>query len=133
MYNNARGRLLFVNQVNIYDAKVQRFYNIVHDDVSVIRAWQAHKAEEKWLHVTKETFKIVIVKIDNRDIPSDNLPYKEYTLTANNPQILHIPGGYANGFKAVEAESIMTIFSNYSLEQSNEDSFRFDANRWYCW
>jgi dTDP-4-dehydrorhamnose 3,5-epimerase len=44
-----------------------------------------------------------------------------------------IPGGYANGFKALEDNSRLLAFSNLSLEESRQDDYRFEKNMWKNW
>lgn len=44
-----------------------------------------------------------------------------------------IPKGYANGIKALEVDSELMVFSNKTLEVSNKDSWRYDANLWFDW
>src|SRR6185437_9694496 len=104
-----RGNLFFFND---FDMKtVRRFYIIEPGDTNIVRAWQAHQKEQKWLYVIKGSFKIVVVKPDGWEKPSQKLFTKEIILKSDSNQLLHIPGGYANGFKALEANSKLMVFS----------------------
>jgi hypothetical protein len=38
--------------------------------------------------------------------------------------ILEIGGGYFNGFEALEEGSVLMVFSDFSLEESNNDNYR---------
>ncbi|MBN9300149.1 MAG: WxcM-like domain-containing protein [Filimonas sp.] len=132
-YEDIRGILSFVNEFNLKANNIQRFYNIKHNDPSIVRAWQAHKKEQKWFYVLSGSFKIVLVKPDNWTNPSSLLPYSDFILNSNEPKMLHVPGGFANGFKALEPGSIITIFSDFTLSESKIDSYRFESNLWYTW
>jgi dTDP-4-dehydrorhamnose 3,5-epimerase-like enzyme len=126
-----RGRLFFFND---FDMKpVRRFYIIEHTDTNIVRAWQAHQKEQKWLYVVKGSFKIVVVKPDNWEKPSQKLLTKEIILKSDGNQLLHIPGGYANGFKALEVNSKLMVFSDFSIADAGKDDFRFDKDLWYDW
>jgi dTDP-4-dehydrorhamnose 3,5-epimerase len=130
-YEDARGRLIYFND---FDMKaVKRFYMIEHPDTSIVRAWQGHKIEQKWFYVIQGNFKIVLVQLDNWEDPSDNLTPYEFNLGSNDRKILHVPGKFANGFKALEANSKMMVFSSFTVEESSNDNYRFDKDKWYNW
>ncbi len=126
-----RGTLSFFNYFDM--APVKRLYVIEHPDTIIVRAWQAHKMEQKWFYVVEGSFKIVVLKLDNWEKPSKNLPVQEFILDSGMNRILHIPGGYANGFKALEAHSKLIVFSDFSIEDAGKDDFRFDRSLWYDW
>jgi len=128
---DARGKLIFFNDFDL--ASVKRFYIIVHPDTEVVRAWQGHQKEEKWFYPLDGAFKIVLVQPDNWENPSSNLTIEEYVLESYQQQILHIPGGYANGFKALKSKSRIIVFSSFTVEESANDNFRFDKSLWYRW
>lgn len=127
-FTDSRGTLHFVNDFH-FDG-IKRFYTITHPDISVIRAWQGHKIETKHFFVSKGKFLIFWVEIDNWDKPSKDLKINRQILSVDEPQILIVPPGTANGFKALEANSIMVVFSDLSLEESGGDMYRFDSNYW---
>ena len=52
---DARGKLTFFNDFDM--GAVKRFYVIEHPDTETVRAWQAHKTEQKWFHVIAGSFK----------------------------------------------------------------------------
>jgi dTDP-4-dehydrorhamnose 3,5-epimerase-like enzyme len=130
-YKDDRGSISFVNSF-LMDS-VKRFYVITPQNTQVIRAWQGHKKEGKWFHVLNGSFLIVLIEIDNWEAPSENLNYQEFVLHADNNQILHIPNGYANGYKALENDSKLLVYSDATLSESANDDYRFDANRWFDW
>lgn len=131
MFSDERGTLSYVNDFNMQEIK--RFYLIRHTDVSIVRAWQGHQAEQKWFYVTNGKFKIIVVKPDNWEKPSMALSLDEFILSADQPGVLHIPGGYANGFKALVPDSQMIVFSDFTVEQSKNDNYRFETGLWGTW
>jgi dTDP-4-dehydrorhamnose 3,5-epimerase-like enzyme len=131
LHQDERGKLAFVNDFDL--SQVKRYYIIEHNDVTVIRAWQGHKKEQKWFQVISGSFKIALVQPDNWGNPSENLEVKEFILDAKNNQVLHIPSNFANGFKALEENSRMIVFSDFSIAESSDDNYRFESNKWFDW
>ncbi|MGN6531099.1 MAG: dTDP-4-dehydrorhamnose 3,5-epimerase family protein [Ginsengibacter sp.] len=130
-FEDSRGKLIFFNDFDMKN--VRRFYLIEHSDTSTVRAWQGHKNEKKWFYVVEGSFKIVLVKPDDWQNPTLNLPFEEYNLSASKTEILYVPGGYANGFQSVEPKSKIMVFSSFTVEESVKDDLRFDKNLWYKW
>ncbi len=130
-HEDARGKLTFFNDFDMKDVK--RFYVIEHPDTEIVRAWQGHKIEQKWFYVLAGSFKVVIVQPDDWMDPSDSLQMQEFILQSEGNEILHVPGGFANGFKALMPQSKMMVFSDCTVAESSHDNFRFDANKWYNW
>ncbi len=131
IHQDERGKLFYANEFDL--SEVKRYYIIEHHDTKVIRAWQAHQKEQKWFQVISGSFLVVIVRPDNWENPSEKLEVRKFVLTADENQILHIPGNFANGFKALEKNSRMIVFSDFSLEESSKDNFRFDSKLWFDW
>jgi dTDP-4-dehydrorhamnose 3,5-epimerase-like enzyme len=130
-FEDERGKLIFFND---FDMKpVKRFYIIEHLDTSVVRAWQGHQKEQKWFYVTKGCFRIILLQPDNWENPSEKLPFQEVVLKASAPEVLAVPAGFVNGFKALESESGIMVFSSFTVEESACDNFRFDKDKWYNW
>jgi dTDP-4-dehydrorhamnose 3,5-epimerase len=130
-HEDARGKLIFFNNFDM--SGVRRFYMIEHPDTEMIRAWQGHQKEEKWFYVVDGSFKIVLVQPDNWENPSVDLRTEEFVLQSGEPQILYVPGGYANGFKALKQKSRIIVFSSFTVEESAKDNFRYDKEQWYTW
>ena len=130
-FTDERGKLIFFNDFDMKEVK--RFYIIEHPDTSIVRAWQGHKIEKKWFHVISGSFKVGLVQPDNWEKPSPELKVEEFILRAGDNSILFIPGNYANGFKAMEPGSGITVFSSFSVEESAADNYRFDKSMWYNW
>ncbi len=130
-FKDNRGELDYFNSFSFDDIK--RFYIIKNKNDFSIRAWQGHKIEKKYFFVTKGSFIICAVKVDNWSNPSPNLNVYSFDVIESEPQILHIPSGYANGFKAMSRESNLIVFSNLRLEESQNDIYRFPQDLWYNW
>lgn len=130
-YTDQRGQLDFFNEFDM--SPIKRVYFTTHFDVDVIRAWQGHTIESRWFICVKGGFTVKLVEIDNWENPSDNLRVYEYQLSANNPKVLFIPKGFANGFKALEANAKLMIMSNYGFNEIENNQIRFDQNKWTKW
>lgn len=129
MHVDERGVLAFVNDFQMND--VQRFYLIRHFDTEVIRAWQGHRTEEKWFFPVSGSFLVAAVCPDDWDRPSPDLPVEQFVLNASNPQVLYLPAGLANGFRALTPDSALAVFSNRSLQESGLDDVRFPSHYWF--
>jgi dTDP-4-dehydrorhamnose 3,5-epimerase len=127
-YTDPRGTIRFVNDFSFEGVK--RFYIITHPDTSVIRAWQGHQEETKYFYVVKGSFLINWIKIDNWDKPSQNLKINKQIISDQRSEILKVEAGHANGFKALEPDSTIIIYSDFTLKQSKADDYRFPADYW---
>ncbi|WP_394749402.1 cupin domain-containing protein [Spongiimicrobium salis] len=123
-----RGVLRFFN--NFAMDKIVRFYEIAPSSTEIVRAWQGHKKESKWFYCTQGSFKIQLIKVDDFDRPSEDLQPEIFTLTDRIAGVLHVPGGYASGFKAIEENSKMMVYSDMNLVDSSNDDFRFPMDKW---
>lgn len=130
-YSDERGQLEFFNEFDV--SPVKRIYFTTHFNTNTIRAWQAHKIESRWFLCVKGSFKVKLVDIDNWENPSNNLKVYEYKLSASKQEILYIPNGFANGFKALEINSKLMVMSNYSFNEIENDQVRFNQNKWTKW
>lgn len=127
-FSDDRGELNFFNDFNM--SEIVRMYEIRPNDIETIRGWQAHQKEKKWFYCNSGSFVLNLVEVDNFDTPSKSLIPKQYVLTANQPSVLEISGGYATAFKAQEENSTLIVFSDYDLEASKDDDFRFSLDIW---
>lgn len=129
-HTDERGAISFVNGFGMEEVK--RLYHIHHLRTNTIRAWQGHKREQKWFYVLEGSFNIQLVTPDDWTDPSNDLEVIDYKLDALT-NVLHVPGGYANGFKAATENSKMIIFSDFSVDESNNDNYRFHQDLWVDW
>lgn len=110
--------------MNAFDMKsVVRMYTIV-PAMGVIRAWQGHRVEAKWFSALYGEVEVCIIPVLDWEVPFGvGEPYT-YVLSSANPQVLHIPGGYLNGFRSLTPNSILQVYSDASLEASSQDDYR---------
>lgn len=127
-FKDERGQLNFFNSFEMNE--IVRFYEIAPSDTETVRAWQGHKHEKKWFYCNSGAFVVNLIKIDNFEKPSDDLKGEKYHLSSDNPVVLEVSGGYASGIKALMKDSRLLVFSNFGLEQSKADDFRFAPNTW---
>jgi dTDP-4-dehydrorhamnose 3,5-epimerase len=113
--------------------KYNRCYIINHPCTNKVRAWQAHPEEGKCFIPIKGKFLISWVEIDDFNHPSKTLKAESLILDSSNKKIVEIPKGFANGLKALEPNSEVIIFSEFSLKDSEKDNIRYDSNLWFNW
>lgn len=109
---------------------VRRMYIIHLPNNQIIRAWQGHNHETKYFYVEKGDVLVGAVKVNCWENPSPELPVEKFFLSENDPKILFIPPGYANGFKSLTNEAKILVFSDKTLEESNNDIFRYPPEFW---
>lgn len=126
-----RGSVAFVNGFLVND--YARFYVVRNHKAGFIRAWHGHKIESKAVCVLAGAAIVGVVKIDDWEMPSRDLPVDRYVLSGQTPSILKIPAGYANGFKTLTQETTLVFFSDRGVEESLSDDFRFSATYWDPW
>ena len=127
-FKDERGTLSFFNTFDM--TEIVRMYEIAPSNTKSIRAWQGHKVEKKWFYCNAGAFMINLVQVDDFENPSPLLKPKRIVLDAKNPEILEISGGYATGFKASKENSKLQVFSNFSLDESKNDDFRYPIEKW---
>jgi dTDP-4-dehydrorhamnose 3,5-epimerase len=133
-----RGELGFINHLDL--SKIKRFYMVQNHTPGFIRAWHGHLKEEKYFLVLSGSALISVVKmLPKRTAPNgyDLFPRDDsggysntFALNSTIPMVLHIPAGYANGFKLLTPDTKLMIWSTSTSEQSAKDDYRFPA-RWF--
>ncbi len=126
-----RGEVGFINDFK-FD-RVKRFYWVTNHKSGFVRAWHAHRREEKYITVAQGAALIGVVKIDDWEKPSKDAKVWRYVLSADQPSILHVPAGYANGFMSLTKDAKIIFYSTSTLEESQGDDFRYDAYYWDPW
>lgn len=123
-----RGQLTFANQFSF--EQVRRFYLVENFSTDVVRAFHGHMREEKYMFVVSGTAIVAAVPFDDPVQPSRECKPDRFVLSARQPRILHIPAGYANGFRSLESFTRVLIFSTSTLEESKGDDYRFPHDYW---
>ncbi len=127
-HRDERGLIAFANDFDLEN--VRRFYRIEPVGTEQPRAWQGHKQETKWFYCTKGSFTVKLIRPDNWLSPAESLPVETFIIRSGESNVLVIPGGYFNGFKALEDDSSLIVFSDMGLEDSKNDDFRLPLDYW---
>ncbi len=122
VFTDDRGILKSVNDFNM--SSVVRMYSI-EPNLGIIRAWQGHKFETKWFYVVKGSFLFKTMSMDTFHV-------SEFLFSGVESKVLEIPGGNYNGFEALEAGSILMVYSDFDLQQSKSDDYRVGIDQ-YSW
>jgi dTDP-4-dehydrorhamnose 3,5-epimerase-like enzyme len=128
IHEDERGKVIYFNEFDM--SFIKRTYNIINNNTCLIRAWQAHQFEQKWFYCIKGEFVLNFIKITDCKHPSFNEVIETITLKKNVPQILYLPGGYATGIRANKTDSILTVYSSFSVEESKKDDYRYAFDKW---
>jgi|TARA_R110002110_G_scaffold55594_1_gene158652 dTDP-4-dehydrorhamnose 3,5-epimerase-like enzyme len=132
-----RGCVRFVNDFDFNGVK--RFYQVENHKRGFVRAWHGHKNEAKYVYVAKGSAMIGAVIMpptsNGEEIKSSAPPptAERFILSANKPQVLYIPKGFANGAMTLEEDTIIQYFSTSSLDESLGDDIRFAHDKWDIW
>ncbi|OOG67953.1 WxcM-like domain-containing protein [Algoriphagus sp. A40] len=129
-HHDSRGRLEYCNDFDLSGFK--RFYMISPSESGQIRAWQAHKSEEKVFVPIYGKIKLVLVPILDWTSKEVGNPLVKI-LDCDVPALVHVPGGFANGFQFLDLNAKLMVFSNFSLKESKQDDFRFDSKEFFDW
>ena len=130
-HTDSRGTLHFVNDFDM--SPVRRMYMIYHPDTAVVRAWRAHKIEQRWFYVLEGSFEFKAVKIDNWESPDPDLEVEQYTLLAEQSQILHLPVGYASGFRALVPGSKVMVYADGHISDAANDDYQYPVAYFNGW
>ena len=130
-HQDSRGTLDYVNGFDM--SLVKRMYLITHPDPNIKRGWRGHKLEQRWFYVLEGSFEISLVKIDDWLMPSKDLSLETYTLSAEDPQIIYVPRGYASGFKALMPDSKFIVYADALIEQAQEDDYQYPVDYFNNW
>jgi dTDP-4-dehydrorhamnose 3,5-epimerase-like enzyme len=122
-FSDERGKISFNNEFNAVEVK--RIYFIENYTLDFLRGWQGHQIEQRWFMCTKGSFEIKVIKIDNWENPSKDLPVMVYQINSENSAVLHVPKGYVTCIQALEKKSKLMAMSDYNLAEI-KDEYRFD-------
>lgn len=119
-----RGQIRFVNDFDM--TAVKRFYIIQNSDLKLVRGWRAHRIEQRWFYVLSGAFTIDLVKIDNWEQASPDLPIEKRTLRADAQEVLHVPVGYGTAFQALEPDSQLLVFADHGIDHAPMDDYTWE-------
>ncbi len=118
---DVRGDIKYVNDFDMSDVK--RFYIIRNADEGVVRGWRAHRSEQRWFYVLSGTFVLDVVKIDDWQEASVDLPVERIILSAEGNRILHVPKGYGTSIRMVKAPAELLVFADSLIEKAQDDDY----------
>ncbi len=127
-HTDFRGQLKYINDLSIDG--VQRMYSVYHPDTSIIRAWQGHPTESKYYLVIKGIWLAAWVFMDDT-LPESSWKADYAFLREEYTEMIYLPPGYANGFKALVPDSIILCLSIPGNE--SETIRRWPADTWLDW
>jgi len=121
-----RGQIRFVNDFDML--LVRRFYIIKNADTDLIRGWRAHRIEQRWFYVLSGSFAIDIVEVDDWVNTSADLPVQREILKSEDQRVFHLCAGYATAFQALDPNSELLVFSDYSIDNATNDDYTYPLN-----
>ena len=124
-FRDSRGELYAFSTFDLKE--IVRMYAIEPINDQIIRAWQGHLQERKWFWAASGSFEMQTIPIDqfgNPDLTQRSL----WELKSTEAAVLAIPGGYLNGFRALEESSRLLVFSDFDLQSSKDDDIRFSLD-----
>ncbi len=126
-----RGSVSFVNDFDF--AGIRRFYMVANHRPQFVRAWHGHRNESKAVLVVQGSALFATVEIDDWENPSPRLDVQRFVLSAQRPNVLMIPAGYANGLMTLETGTRIMFFSSQALAESQGDDYRYPSRFWDPW
>ena len=124
-----RGTIRYFNCFDPSAEDIKRMYLIENHRLGTCRAWHGHMREAKYMTVTKGAALIAVVSITDDPVDTKQTPAR-HVLSAANPQILCLSPGVANGTMNLTDDCQILVFSNFTLEESKNDDYRFPWNTW---
>ncbi|MCY4780756.1 WxcM-like domain-containing protein [Sphingobacterium sp. UT-1RO-CII-1] len=121
-----RGEIRFVNDFDM--TNVKRFYIITNADTELVRGWRAHRIEERWFYVLSGAFVVDIVKIDDWEKASRDLPVEQEIMRASEQRVLHVPIGHGLAWRALEPNSELLVFANSKIEDAKLDDYTYSVD-----
>jgi dTDP-4-dehydrorhamnose 3,5-epimerase len=126
-----RGRVFFANEFDLSNCR--RLYFVENFSVGTVRAWHAHRHEQKWVLAVNGAALACCVQIDDWESPSTEMKVHRFVLDAVNPSVLSIPAGYANGAMSLMPGTKLLYLSDASLDESVGDDVRYPSRYWDPW
>ncbi len=131
IFTDYRGQITSANNLDF--SEIRRSYLIQNADTDIIRGWHGHRNEKKWFWCLKGSFTAAFVEIDDWNNPSRHLKPEIFRLGAERSQVICVPEGYANCFRANESGSMLMVFSSNTYPECLSDSWRYESNYWFDW
>ncbi len=123
-----RGQVTFVNGFAF--ERVRRFYLVENFSTETVRAFHGHRKEEKYVFVVSGSALVATAALADSGEPKPDVSPRRFVLSSRQPRILHVPAGYANGFRALEPGTRILFLSTATIEESQNDDYRFPYDAW---
>lgn len=130
-HTDGRGIIAFVNDFDM--SPVKRMYMISHSDTEVRRGWRGHQIERRWFYVVEGSFEIKLVKIDDWTTPDPDAELKTIILSADDPQVIYVPAGYATCIKAQVINSKLMVYGDTLIAEAVKDDHLYPADYFNNW
>jgi dTDP-4-dehydrorhamnose 3,5-epimerase-like enzyme len=115
-----RGIIRFNNEFDM--TAVKRMY-LIEPTPNLIRAWQGHQIENKWFSIVSGRFEVQVVSMTDLTVK------KSFILSEDQDEVIKIDAGFYNGFKALESQSKLIVYSDKSLNESLNDDYRLSLEQ----
>jgi len=131
IFNDNRGQ---IRSLNSFDFEgIKRMYTIFQRDVNIVRGWHGHKFERKWFYCIQGAFTLALVAPDDWENPSRTLEPNLFQISSSESKIVAVPAGFANCLKATVPDSSIMVFSDKTIQEARDDSWRYDSSMWVNW
>ena len=128
VHEDGRGLLSYNNDLYISDFK--RIYTIENSPERPFRGWHGHQFESKIFITLRGKIRFGAVRVQDWEEPDRSTIPIFADLEEQQLDAFFVPGGYANGILALRNGSSALVLSSSSLEESENDDFRFPTTMW---
>lgn len=128
-----RGFIIAHNSFDPTKLGIRRFYSAGNHTPGFIRAWHAHKKESKWITCISGVAMVAVAQCEDPLNPDPCEPIARYILCAEQPEILHVPCGHANGWKSMTGDCVLLVMSDKTMAESMDDDYRIQWDFWDPW
>lgn len=128
-----RGVMQFANEFDIASKGIRRWYMVQMHTAGVVRAWHAHRSEEKFIIPLDGAMLVCAVPITNWECPETDVHVQRFVLSPLAPCVCHIESGWAHGLMSLSAAARVLVLSTLTIEDSRKDDIRFPPRYWDVW
>lgn len=115
-HNDSRGQLTPVE----LEEPALRFYTSFNWMCGMVRAWHGHPKEWRVVRCIRGAAKVCVIDM------SDMKTVYEFVLSGDKGEVLHIPKGYANGWKSLRLDTELLYLAPTHF--SDRDDVRIDSD-----
>lgn len=119
VFYDDRGKITYNNDLSILGSKRTYF---LEGNRGFLRSYHGHKLESKIFQSVKGVARIILIKMD------DPLKICSTFFLPDNGAMLFVPSGYYNGLQHLTDDNILCVYSDKSVEESQNDDYRLPWN-----